>query len=186
MLTFIEGLGIVGSSDTPHWRAQRRLVLTLLRNTHLLGIDIELLVKNQAIALMDKFAKYNGPFNPKKDIYVAVSNVTNSILMGKTFEYDDEKFLSFVDLVQEVFEYWAAGTLNYHVSFLAHLPLKTNRRANDAIKRMFDFIVKVVDHERRSFNPSDKPRNLIQYILRERKDCMSKVSCQLKVGDQAL
>ena len=111
-------------------------------------------------------------------MYVAVSNVTSSILMGKTFEYDDEEFLRFADLVQEVSEYWAAGTLNYHVSFLAHLPLKTNRRANDAIKRMFDFIVEVVDHERRSFNPSDKPRNLIQYILRERKECMSKVRYQ--------
>ena len=136
---------------------------------------------------MVKFAKYDGPFNPKKDIYVAVSNVTNSILMGKTFEYDDVEYLRFGDLVQEVFEYWAAGTLNYHMSFLAHLPLNTNRRANDVIKRMFDFIVEIVDHERRSFNPSDKPRNLIQYILREQKECMSKVSylilTKLKFGD---
>uniref|UniRef100_A0A4X2L7W4 unspecific monooxygenase n=1 Tax=Vombatus ursinus TaxID=29139 RepID=A0A4X2L7W4_VOMUR len=96
-----KGLGIVFSSGEK-WKQMRRFSLTTLKNLGMGKRNIEERVQEEAKFLVEEFKKANGqPYDPRFILECAPCNVICSVIFQKRFEYDDQKFLHLVELLQE-------------------------------------------------------------------------------------
>nr|XP_020831633.1 cytochrome P450 2C26-like isoform X2 [Phascolarctos cinereus] len=100
----VKGKGVVFSSGE-RWKQIRRFSLMTLRNFGMGKRSIEERVQEEAQCLVEEFRKTNGePTDPTFILGCAPCNVICSILFHERFNYNDEKFLKLMNLLNENFQ----------------------------------------------------------------------------------
>ncbi|KAJ6656330.1 hypothetical protein lerEdw1_003833 [Lerista edwardsae] len=85
--------GLIMAKYNQNWKEQRRFTLSILRDFGMGKTSLEQQVIEEAGHLCSVFSAEEGhPFNPRRFINNAVSNVICSLTFGKRFDYKDQKF----------------------------------------------------------------------------------------------
>uniref|UniRef100_A0A8C4R1H1 Uncharacterized protein n=1 Tax=Eptatretus burgeri TaxID=7764 RepID=A0A8C4R1H1_EPTBU len=85
-------------------RVLRRFTLTTLRNLGLGQRSIEEHIIKESSFLLQQIGHHEGePFEPFDSLNSAVANIICSMLFGQRYEYDDEKFVQLLHLLNEDF-----------------------------------------------------------------------------------
>ena len=117
VITF--GKGVVGSSGDV-WNEQRKFALFTLKNLGM-GKDIlQLKIQDEASALNEELAKREGKATDVRNLIgSAVCNIIVSIVFGKRFEYNDPKYVNFLEIMEENV---LMPPILHFFPFLRHLP----------------------------------------------------------------
>ncbi|KAM8806029.1 cytochrome P450 2H1-like [Eudromia elegans] len=98
---FFKGTGIINSNGEA-WRQLRRFALTTLRDFGMGKKGIEERIQEEAHFLVERLRNTRErPFDPNNYIIHAVSNIICSVVFGDRFDYEDKKFLTLLDLLDE-------------------------------------------------------------------------------------
>ncbi|KFQ85954.1 Cytochrome P450 2H1 [Phoenicopterus ruber ruber] len=96
-----QGTGIL-TSNGETWKQLRRFALTTLRDFGMGKKSIEERIQEEAHFLVERIRNTHGrPFNPGNFLIHAVSNIICSIIFGDRFDYEDKKFVTLIDLLDE-------------------------------------------------------------------------------------
>ncbi|XP_077677182.1 cytochrome P450 2H2-like isoform X3 [Eretmochelys imbricata] len=93
--------GIVFSNGE-RWKKLRRFALTNLRNFGMGKKSIEERIQEETRFLVERLRNTNGrPFDPTLFLTHTVSNVICAIVFGDRFDYEDKKFVTLINLIEE-------------------------------------------------------------------------------------
>ncbi|XP_065263680.1 cytochrome P450 2H1-like isoform X3 [Emys orbicularis] len=93
--------GIVFSNGE-RWKKLRRFALTNLRNFGMGKKSIEDRIQEETRFLVERLRNTHGrPFDPTLFLTHAVSNVICSIVFGDRFDYEDKKFVTLINIIEE-------------------------------------------------------------------------------------
>ncbi|XP_067415150.1 cytochrome P450 2D6 [Emydura macquarii macquarii] len=150
------------------WKELRRFVLCNLRNFGLGKRSLNQRVTEEARCLCAAFSSKNGcSFDPRFLVNSAVGNVMCSLTFGNRFEYNNEKFLRLLHLIEEAFNIGAGLTsqiLNM-MPWLVHIPGPHNKvfqPYNDS----FNILREIVKEHKETRDPAFN-RDLIDAFLEE-------------------
>uniref|UniRef100_A0A8C8VET1 Uncharacterized protein n=1 Tax=Pelusios castaneus TaxID=367368 RepID=A0A8C8VET1_9SAUR len=150
------------------WKELRRFALCSLRNFGLGKKSLDQRVTEEARCLCAAFSSNNGhPFDPRDLINSAVGNVMCSLTFGNRFEYNNEKFLRMLHLIEEAFNIGAGikcQILNM-MPWLVHIPGPHNnvlQPFNDS----FNILREIVKEHKETRDPAFT-RDLIDAFLEE-------------------
>ncbi|XP_035753227.1 cytochrome P450 2H2 isoform X3 [Egretta garzetta] len=96
-----QGTGIV-TSNGETWKQLRRFAVTTLRDFGMGKKSIEERIQEEACFLVERIRNtHERPFNPGNFLVHAVSNIICSVIFGDRFDYEDKKFLTLIELLDE-------------------------------------------------------------------------------------
>ncbi|KAM9323980.1 cytochrome P450 2F3-like [Gastrophryne carolinensis] len=163
---FTQGNGIAFSNGEK-WKILRRFGLVTLRNFGMGKRSIEERIQEEAHFLLEELRNTKQtPFDPTFFLSRAVSNVICSIVFGKRFEYEDKRFLSLLQLINQNFQIISSrwGTFyNMFPRIMNVLPGPHHCMFRNLAK-MKAFVVEHMKNHQETFHP-DCPRDLIDCFL---------------------
>ncbi|XP_075043095.1 cytochrome P450 2C20-like [Mixophyes fleayi] len=154
-------------SNGERWKQLRRFSLTTLRNLGMGKRSIEERVQEEARCLGKEFVK-NGdvPFDSTDLLRLAVSNVICSIVFGERFDYEDQKFITLLSLLKEVFLLLASPwgiLLNMFPKILQNLP-GPHQKLFINMDKLKTFVKESVEKHRKTID-MNCPRDFIDSFL---------------------
>lgn len=97
---------------------------------------------------VDAIDKHKGKaFNPKHLVTNAVSNITNLVIFGHRFAYDDSNFQHMIELFSENVELAVSGWALLYNAFpwIEHLPFGKHQKLFRNAAEVYDFLWKVIN-----------------------------------------
>ncbi|KAM9134316.1 cytochrome P450 2H2-like [Pangshura tecta] len=189
-LSFFLSSGIAMGSGEP-WKQLRRFTLTTLRDFGMGKKSTEERILEEAHFLVERLKNTHGedqlyvcwklelksqlksfcfslwrPFDPTLFLNHAVSNVICSIVFGDRFDYEDEKFVTLINLVDEINKLqrspWTA-LYSCFPTFMDYVP-GPHQRIFKHFEELRKFVLERVEMHRESLEPSC-PRDFIDAFL---------------------
>ncbi|XP_025770634.1 cytochrome P450 2F5-like [Puma concolor] len=103
-LNFTKGNGLAFSNGD-RWKALRRFSIQILRNFGMGKKSIEERILEEGRFLLAELRKTEGkPFDPTFVLSRSVSNIICSVIFGSRFDYDDERLLTIIRLINDNFQ----------------------------------------------------------------------------------
>ncbi|KAH7700191.1 Protein CYP-14A2 [Aphelenchoides avenae] len=189
LLTYVNEGGIIFSNGD-NWREQRRLALTIMRN---FGMGKNIMEQQIQTSIADMLEYMEGLKDKSKvDMFVplqlCVGNVINETLFGTIFKHSDsEKFFEFVEILTglfEAFRTWHMGLMlgipaakyvppcstvyAQHKATMGRVSRTACERCSLEGFQYFDFIVKQVRDQVKTFDADQPPSNFVQAYLHEK------------------
>ncbi|KAG9478184.1 hypothetical protein GDO78_013278 [Eleutherodactylus coqui] len=162
----LKGYGITGSSGQ-RWKIMRRFALTTLRNFGMGKRSIEERIQEEAQFLMEEFVRTKGKmFDPTFLLGCAVSNIICSIVFGKRFSYNDERFLSLLSNITGGLRFMNSGwgmIFYYFHGILNHIP-GPHQKGFQHFTDLKTFVHERVDESLKVLNV-DSPQHFIDCFL---------------------
>ncbi|XP_037676416.1 cytochrome P450 2F5 isoform X2 [Choloepus didactylus] len=163
---FTKGNGIAFSNGD-RWKALRRFSVQILRNFGMGKRSIEERILEEGKFLLAELRKMEGePFDPTFVLSRSVSNIICSVIFGSRFDYDDERLLTIVSLINANFQIMSSpwGEMyNIFPSLLDWVP-GPHKRLFQNFGRMKDLIACSVRDHQASLDPTS-PRDFIDCFL---------------------
>uniref|UniRef100_A0A674K596 unspecific monooxygenase n=1 Tax=Terrapene triunguis TaxID=2587831 RepID=A0A674K596_9SAUR len=162
----IKGAGIIFSNGE-RWKQLRRFALTTLRNFGMGKKSIEERIQEEARFLVERLRNTHGrPFDPTLFLTHAVSNVICSIVFGDRFDYEDKKFVTLINILEENGKLqrspWTA-LYNFFPTLMDYLPGPHHRLFKNALE-FRRFVLERVNMHKESLDPNC-PRDFIDAFL---------------------
>uniref|UniRef100_A0A7N9IGN4 Cytochrome P450 family 2 subfamily F member 1 n=1 Tax=Macaca fascicularis TaxID=9541 RepID=A0A7N9IGN4_MACFA len=163
---FTKGNGIAFSNGD-RWKVLRRFSIQILWNFGMGKRSIEERILEEGSFLLAELRKTEGePFDPTFVLSRSVSNIICSVLFGSRFDYDDERLLTVIRLINDNFQIMSSpwGELyNIFPSLLDWVP-GPHQRIFQNFKRLRDLIAHSVHDHQASLDPRS-PRDFIDCFL---------------------
>nr|XP_008173683.1 cytochrome P450 2H2-like [Chrysemys picta bellii] len=158
--------GISMASAVP-WKELRRFTLTTLRDFGMGKKSTEERILEEAHFLLDRLPQYCWrPFDPTLFLNHSVSNVICSIVFGDRFDYEDKKFVTLINLIEESNKLqcspWTA-LYNFFPTLMHYIP-GPHQRIFKHFEELRKFVLERVEMHRESLEPSC-PRDFIDAFL---------------------
>ncbi|CAJ0957000.1 unnamed protein product [Ranitomeya imitator] len=118
---------------------------------------------------LDAVDTYKGrAFDPKHLTTIAVSNVSNLILFGERFRYDDGDFLHMIEIFSENIELAASAWVFLYNAFplIGLLPFGKHRQLFRNAAEVYDFLLRIIQRFSENRTPHS-PRHYIDAYLDE-------------------
>ncbi|XP_044521658.1 cytochrome P450 2C19-like [Gracilinanus agilis] len=164
--TINKGLGLLFSNGE-RWKQIRRFSLMTLRNFGMGKRSIEEQVQEEAKCLVEALKNTNGlPCDPTFIFGCAPCNVICSVVFQKRFEYQDKKFLTLMEYLNENLQILSSPWIqiyNLFPSLIHHLP-GIHHKAIKNFCALNDFVLERVKEHQETLDPND-PRDFIDCFL---------------------
>jgi hypothetical protein len=158
----------VGSSSGAVWKHQRTFTISKLRDFGFGKRSFESSIMEEIEMFMNLMESYKGaPFDIANIIQTSMSNNVMSITVGRRFDYNDEKFTNFVNLINENFKSPAfRGPLNF-LPFLGKLPgdLFGAKQLEANANKLFDFFRNEMDEHEQTLDENNIRDFIDVYLL---------------------
>ncbi|KAJ1108361.1 hypothetical protein NDU88_005737 [Pleurodeles waltl] len=161
-----KGYGVV-ISNGERWKQLRRFSLITLRNFGMGKRSIEERIQEEAQFLVEELRKTKErAFDPTFFFSKAVSNVICSVVFGSRFDYEDKKFLSLLQLLNDNFRFLSTTwgqLLNRFPGIILPLP-GPHRKMLKNIKVVKRLVKEYIKEHQMILDPSN-PRDFIDCFL---------------------
>uniref|UniRef100_A0ABM5FCE0 unspecific monooxygenase n=1 Tax=Pogona vitticeps TaxID=103695 RepID=A0ABM5FCE0_9SAUR len=161
-----KGRGIIFSNGE-RWKVLRRFTLTTLRNFGMGKKSIEERIQEEAQYLLEKLRDTKGkPFDPTFLLGCATSNIICSIVFATHFDYQDERFLALLDLLNENLKTFSSpwGQLSNIFPTLMNLIPGPHHTIEKNTQKMEDFVLEATKQHKDTLDPN-APRDFIDCFL---------------------
>ncbi|KAM5145975.1 cytochrome P450 2H2-like [Mantella aurantiaca] len=163
---FFKDFGIM-MSNGERWKIMRRFSLTTLRNFGMGKRSVEERIQDEARCLKDRFMmNKDKPIDPTIMLRLAVSNIICSIVFGDRFDYEDEKFMTLMNLIQEatiLFNTRSGQLLNLFPTIMRYVP-GPHQKLFLHFTKIKDFLRDIVQSHKETFD-ENFTRDLIDCFL---------------------
>uniref|UniRef100_A0A8C6USY1 Cytochrome P450, family 2, subfamily N, polypeptide 13 n=1 Tax=Neogobius melanostomus TaxID=47308 RepID=A0A8C6USY1_9GOBI len=156
------------TSNGEKWKKQRHFALSTLKSFGLGKSTMEQCICEEIQYLQDEIQSHKGSFTPAGLFNNAVSNIICQLVMGKRFDYSDNKFQTILCLLSETL--YIEGTIwaQLYGSFpwlMKHLPGLHNKMFKN-LETVLEFIAEEVEKHKPDLDPSN-PRDYIDAFIIE-------------------
>ncbi|NXH14223.1 CP2H1 protein, partial [Bucco capensis] len=157
-----QGTGIV-TSNGETWKQLRRFTLTTLRDFGMGKKSIEQRIQEEAHFLVERIRNtHERPFNPGNFLVHAVSNIICSIIFGDRFDYEDKKFLTLIDLLEENNKL-QDSLYNFFPTIWEYLP-GPHQKLIENVNEVNEFVLEITKEHQKTLDPTC-PRDFIDAFL---------------------
>ncbi|XP_035684256.1 cytochrome P450 2U1-like [Branchiostoma floridae] len=192
LLNLISGFGkdIAISKFNQAYKEKRKFAYSALRN---LGMrmgpgSMEENIREEARQLCMKLSE-QGDAHPRDiadNLTVSVANIICSMVFGKRYDYDDEKFLELSKIVNKVAAQVGSSQLMAVFPFLRFIPgvNSTNRILVECIEETHAFLREEITQHRETMD-NENPRDFIDLLLNElqKTDCFTEENIDWIIQD---
>ncbi|NXE94736.1 CP2H1 protein, partial [Menura novaehollandiae] len=161
-----QGTGIV-TSNGETWKQLRRFALTTLRDFGMGKKSIEERIQEEAHFLVERLKNtHEQPLNPGNFLIHAVSNIICSIVFGDRFDYEDEKFLSLIQMLEENNKLQTSiqtQIYNFFPTVMDYLP-GPHKQLIKNVEKVDKFTTEIIMEHQKTLDPTC-PRDFIDAFL---------------------
>ncbi|KAM3911027.1 cytochrome P450 2G1-like [Leptodactylus fuscus] len=163
-----------------YWRQMRQFSLLTLKDFGMGRKTLEEPIQVEAHHLVDYFRKSNKqPINPSTTLSCASSNIIASVLVGRRYEYTDEKWMKILKDMRDSFEIISSPWGQMYDMFpniMDYLP-GHHRKMFDLLKELKEVVKENVKDHEDSLDPSC-PRDYIDcFLIRMRQENVNSKTC---------
>ncbi|KAM6471610.1 cytochrome P450 2C14-like [Liasis olivaceus] len=157
----------LSTTDEKKWRELRRFTLSTLRDFGMGKKRMSERVQEEALCLAEEVATTKGqPFDPRRRLTSAVSNVICAVVFGNRFDYKDQIFIENQQIIESqirFFNSFLGLVYNTVPKIMDYLPGQHKKRFADA-EKVCDYIREKVEFHRKTLDPQN-PRDYIDCFL---------------------
>ncbi|XP_069079796.1 vitamin D 25-hydroxylase isoform X1 [Pleurodeles waltl] len=161
--------GLLNAKYGRCWIEHRKLAVNSFRCFGYGQKIFEAKISEEAMFFLDAIDTYKGkPFDPKHLITNAVSNISNLIIFGERFRYDDTDFLHMIEIFSENIELATSAWVFLYNSFplIGILPFGKHQQLFKNAAEVYDFLLRIIEHFSENRKPK-APRHFIDAYLDE-------------------
>ncbi|XP_037258990.1 vitamin D 25-hydroxylase isoform X2 [Falco biarmicus] len=164
--------GLLNSKYGRGWTEHRKLAVNTFRNFGYGQRSFEHKISEESIFFLDAIDTYKGrPFDLKHLITNAVSNITNLIIFGERFTYEDTEFQHMIEIFSENIELAASASVFLYNAFpwIGILPFGKHQQLFKNAAEVYDFLQDLIERVSENRKPQS-PRHFVDAYLDEM-DC---------------
>nr|XP_033784811.1 vitamin D 25-hydroxylase [Geotrypetes seraphini] len=161
--------GLLNAKYGQGWTEHRRLATSSFRTFGYGQKSFENRISEECMFFLDAIDTHKGkPFDPKHLITNAVSNVSNLILFGERFRYDDTDFQHMIEIFSENVELATSAWVFLYNAFpvIGILPFGKHKQLFRNADDVYDFLLRLIKHFSENRTPHS-PRHYIDVYLDE-------------------
>ncbi|XP_072278464.1 vitamin D 25-hydroxylase [Pyxicephalus adspersus] len=161
--------GLLNAKYGRGWTEHRKLAVSCCRNFGYGQKSFESKILEESFFFLESVDTYKGKsFDPKHLVTIAVSNISNLILFGERFRYDDNEFLHMIEIFSENIELATSAWVFLYNAFpsIGILPFGKHQQLFRNAAEVYEFLLRII--ERFSENrKAHSPRHFIDAYLDE-------------------
>ncbi|XP_007497100.2 vitamin D 25-hydroxylase isoform X1 [Monodelphis domestica] len=161
--------GLLNSTYGRGWLDHRRLAVNSFRCFGSGQKSFESKIAEEAKCFIDAVDTYQGkPFDLKQLITNAVSNITNVIIFGERFSYEDTEFQHMIEIFSENVELAASASVFLYNSFpwIGIFPFGKHQQLFKNAAVVYDFLSKIIEKVSANRKPQS-PQHFVDAYLDE-------------------
>ncbi|EMP38283.1 Vitamin D 25-hydroxylase [Chelonia mydas] len=161
--------GLLNSRYGRGWTEHRKLAVSSFRCFGYGQKSFEHKISEESMFFLDAIDTYKGrPFDLKHLITNAVSNITNLIIFGERFTYEDTEFQHMIEIFSENIELVASASVFLYNSFpwIGILPFGKHQQLFKNAAEVYNFLLELIERVSKNRKPQS-PRHFIDAYLDE-------------------
>lgn len=167
--------GLLNSKYGRGWTEHRKLAVNSFRIFGYGQRSFEHKISEESLFFLDAIETYKGrPFDLKHLITNAVSNITNLIIFGERFTYEDTEFQHMIEIFSENVELAASASVFLYNAFpwIGILPFGKHQQLFKNAAEVYEFLHELIERVSENRKPQS-PRHFVDAYLDEM-DCNGK------------
>ncbi|XP_070793569.1 cytochrome P450 2C23-like [Pituophis catenifer annectens] len=156
-----------GTTDEKKWKELRRFTLSTLRDFGMGKKRMSERVQEEALCLVEEMAAKKGqPFDPRRNVASAVSNVICAVVFGNRFDYRDHTFIENQQIVESQIRFFTGFrglVYNTFPKIMEYFPGQHIKTFAE-IEKLCGYIREEVELHKKTLDPQN-PRDYIDCFL---------------------